>query len=192
LLAPVVEEETLKIYTKTGDQGMTGLLGSRRVPKDDLRIEAYGTIDELNAALGLARANALDPGSDVLVARLQDDLFAVGSALADPNPGGPFHDAITPGHVRRLEEQIDAMEAELPALTRFILPGGTPAAAQVHMARTVCRRAERLVVKLGHQPGEHVAAPLLVYLNRLSDLLFVLARAVNHRAGVADIPWGGL
>jgi cob(I)alamin adenosyltransferase len=183
---------TVKIYTKAGDEGMTGLLGSRRVPKDDLRIEAYGTIDELNAALGLARANALDATSDALVGQLQDELFAVGSALADPNPDGPFHAVITPEHSLRLEERIDAMEAELPPLTRFILPGGTPAAAEVHLARTICRRAERLVVRLGHQPGEHVASPLLVYLNRLSDLLFVLARAVNHRAGVADIPWGGL
>jgi cob(I)alamin adenosyltransferase len=184
-------DRTLKIYTKAGDEGMTGLLGSRRVPKDDLRIEAYGTIDELNAVLGLARAQAIDGGSDALLGRLQDDLFLVGSALADPNPKGPFHESITAEHTLHLEAQIDALEAELPPLSRFILPGGTPGAAHVHLARTVCRRGERLVVKLGHQPGEHVAAPLLVYLNRLSDLLFVLARAVNHRAGVADVPWSG-
>jgi cob(I)alamin adenosyltransferase len=182
----------MKIYTKAGDDGMTGLLGSRRVPKDDLRIEAYGTIDELNASLGLARALGLDSASDALVGQLQDELFAVGSALADPAPGGPFQGAITEAHVRQLEERIDALEAELPPLTQFILPGGPPAAAQVHLARTICRRAERKVVKLHHQPEGHVAAPLLIYINRLSDLLFVLARVVNQRAGVADVPWRGL
>jgi cob(I)alamin adenosyltransferase len=182
----------LKIYTKSGDDGMTGLLGSRRVSKDDLRIEAYGTIDELNASLGLARSLGLDDGSDALVGVLQDELFTVGSALADPAPAGPFQGLITAGHVLRLEERIDTLEAELPPLTRFILPGGPPAAAQVHLARTICRRAERLVVKLAHQPGEHVSSSLLIYLNRLSDLLFVLARVLNHRAGVADVPWGGL
>ncbi len=181
-----------KIYTKTGDDGTTGLLASRRVPKDDLRIEAYGTVDELNAALGVARATGLDPTSDALVERIQDELFAVGSALADPEPDGPFHATMTAEHVSRLEEHIDKLGEELPPLSRFILPGGAPAAAQVHLARTICRRAERLVVGLMHQPGEHVPATLLVYLNRLSDLLFVLARAVNHRAGVSDIPWRGL
>jgi cob(I)alamin adenosyltransferase len=182
----------VKIYTKTGDDGMTGLLGNRRVPKGDLRIDAYGTVDELNAALGLAHALGLDAGADALVRRIQDELFVVGSALADPNPDGPFHNTITPEHIRRFEGQIDALEAELLPLTQFILPGGTPAAAQIHLARTICRRAERLVVRLGHQPDEHVGGSLLVYLNRLSDLLFVLARAVNRRAGVADVPWRGL
>jgi cob(I)alamin adenosyltransferase len=181
-----------KIYTKTGDDGTTGLLSDRRVPKDDLRIEAYGTVDELNAALGLARAFGPDPAADALLARLQDDLFAVGSALADPNPDGPFHGAIGPDHVKHLEGTIDAMEAELPPLTHFILPGGSLPAAQLHVARTISRRAERLVVKLLRQPGEDVPVPLLVYLNRISDLLFVLARAVNHRGGVADVVWKGL
>jgi cob(I)alamin adenosyltransferase len=187
----VLGEPTVKIYTKTGDEGMTGLLGSRRVPKDNLRIEAYGTIDELNAALGLARASGLDAGCDALVGEVQDELFAVGSALADPDPAGPFQGGITASHARRVEERIDVLEAELTPLSRFILPGGTPAAAQVHLARTICRRAERLVVKLGHQPGEHVAGALLIYLNRLSDFLFVLARVINRRAGVADVPWRG-
>jgi cob(I)alamin adenosyltransferase len=181
----------LKIYTKAGDDGMTGLLGSRRVPKDDARIDAYGTIDELNAALGLARAHGLDGGADALVGQLQDELFVVGSALADPDPAGPFHAAIAPEHAERLEARIDALEAELAPLRRFILPGGVPASAQLHVARTICRRAERLVVRLGQNPGESVPRPLLVYLNRLGDLLFVLARAVNRRAGVDDIPWGG-
>lgn len=180
-----------KIYTRTGDDGTTGLLGSGRVPKDDLRIEAYGTVDELNAALGVARAAGLDPGADGLVAALQDDLFDVGAALADPDPNGPFHDTVGADRAERLEQAIDGLEAELPRLTQFILPGGTQAASQLHLARTVARRAERLVVALGHRDGEHVPAPLIAYLNRLSDFLFVLARAVNHRAGVADVPWRG-
>ncbi len=181
----------MKIYTKAGDAGLTGLLGSRRVPKDDLRIEAYGTIDELNAALGLARAYGPDPGADVLLRRLQEELFLVGSALADPDPNGPFHGAITAEDVGRLESQIDTLETELEPLTRFILPGGVPASAHIHLARTVCRRAERLVVKLGQQASEHVPAELLIYLNRLGDLLFVLARVMNRRAGVPDVLWGG-
>ena len=117
---------TVKIYTKTGDDGMTGLLGSQRVPKDDVRIEAYGTVDELNAVLGLARAQGLDPAADGLVAQLQSELFVVGSALADPSPGGPFHNAITAEHIARLEAAIDALETELEPLVQFILPGGTP------------------------------------------------------------------
>jgi cob(I)alamin adenosyltransferase len=182
----------VKIYTKTGDEGMTGLLGNRRVPKDDARIEAYGTVDELNAALGLVRSHGLDTAADGLLAAVQGDLFVVGSALADPAPGGPFHNAITGEHVARIESAIDTLETELKPLTQFILPGGTLAAAQIHLARTICRRAERLTVKLSRQPGEDVSSALIIYLNRLSDFLFVLARFVNHRAGVADIPWKGL
>ena len=182
----------MQIYTKTGDDGTTGLLGAGRVSKDDIRVEAYGTVDELNAALGVARAHGLDPDADALVARLQDELFVLGSALADPAPDGPFHSAITAEHVERLESAIDGLEDELEPLTQFILPGGTPAAAQIHLARTVCRRAERLAVTLARQPGQDVPAIVIVYLNRLSDLLFVLARAVNHRAGVADILWKGI
>jgi cob(I)alamin adenosyltransferase len=183
----------VKIYTKTGDDGTTGLLGAGRVGKDDPRIEAYGTVDELNAVLGLARATGgLDSEADSLVARLQDDLFAVGAALADPDPKGRFHNAVGEGLAARLEAEIDRLEAELPTLTRFILPGGSPAASQLHLARTICRRAERQVVRLGRQPGVDVPVHLLAYRNRLSDLLFVLARAVNHRSGVADVPWTGL
>ena len=133
----------MKIYTKTGDEGLTGLLGSRRVPKDDHRIDAYGTIDELNAVLGIARGCGLDSAADGLVAKLQDELFVVGSALADPSPGGPFHNAITDQHVARLESTIDGLETELEPLVQFILPGGTPPAAALHLARTICRRAER-------------------------------------------------
>ena len=182
----------MKIYTKSGDDGTTGLLGAGRVLKFDPRIESYGTIDELNAVLGVARAAGLDSDADSAVARLQDDLFAVGAALADPNPAGKFHNAVTTDHGDRLEAEIDAIEGELPPLTQFILPGGTAAAAQLHLARTICRRAERLVVRLDHKPDGLVPPNLIVYLNRLSDLLFVLARVVNHRAGVADIPWTGL
>ena len=181
-----------KIYTKAGDDGTTGLLANHRVLKDDVRIEAYGTVDELNAALGVVRAFRVDAHADGLLARIQDDLFAVGSALADPNPDGPFHEVLTLAHVERLERAIDAMELGLPPLTQFILPGGAPGGAQLHLARTICRRAERLCVHLARRPGEHVSALLLAYLNRLSDALFVLARAVNARAGVADVPWGGL
>ncbi len=183
----------MKIYTKTGDDGTTGLLGAGRVFKDDPRIESYGTVDELNAVLGLARATgALDADCDGLVARLQDDLFAVGAALADPDPAGKFHNAVTEAHAARLEAEIDRLEADLPPLTHFILPGGSPAAAQLHLARTICRRAERLVVRLNRQPDGAVPLHLVTYLNRLSDLLFVLARAVNHRSGAGDILWAGL
>ncbi len=182
----------MKIYTKTGDEGITGLLGNRRIPKDDIRIEAYGTIDELNAVLGLARAEGLDAASDRLIGELQDELFAVGSALADPDPKGRYHNTIQTKHAVRLEAIIDALESDLPPLTSFILPGGSRPAAQIHLARTVCRRAERLVVRLARQPGGDVPAALIVYLNRLSDLLFVLARALNHRARIADIPWKGI
>jgi len=182
----------MRIYTKTGDDGTTGFLGPGRVPKDDLRIEAYGTIDELNSVLGVARAHGLDVQLDELVRRLQDELFALGSALADPLPQGTFHNVITDAHVASLEQTIDALEAELDPLTQFILPGGTASASQVHLARTVCRRGERLVVKLSRVQHEHVSKTLIVYLNRLSDLLFVLARVLNHRAGIGDTVWKGL
>ena len=182
----------MKIYTKTGDQGMTGLLGKGRVSKDDVRIEAYGTVDELNAVLGLVRTHALDATVDGLIAQFQEELFAAGSALADPSPVGPFYHAITSEHIARLEIAIDALETELKPLTEFILPGGTPAAAHIHLARTVCRRAERLTVRLSRREGEDVSDLLIIYLNRLSDLLFVLARVLNHKAGVADTPWKGM
>ena len=183
----------MKIYTKTGDDGTTGLLGSGRVGKDDPRIDSYGTVDELNAVLGVARSSGgLDADADALLARVQDELFAVGAALADPDPRGRFHNAVAEGFATRLEAEIDRLEAELPPLSRFILAGGTPAASQIHLARTICRRAERLVVHLARQPGVDVPTLLVVYLNRLSDFLFVLARAVNHRSGVGDIPWSGL
>lgn len=179
----------MKIYTKTGDEGTTGILGSKRLRKDDARIEAYGTVDELNAALGVARAVGLDASEDAFAARLQDELFDLGAALADPNPEGRFHNTITEAQVEGLERAIDERVAELPPQRTFILPGGSPGAAHLHLARTICRRAERLVVHLAGLPDEHVPSPLLVYLNRLSDLLFVMARTANHRVGVADVPW---
>ena len=182
----------MKIYTKTGDDGLTGLLANRRVPKDDARIEAYGTVDELNALLGSVRSGKIDPAADALLTMIQNQLFVVGSALADPMPDGPFHNVVTPDHATTLEAAIDTMEAELVPLTQFILPGGTQESSHVHLARTVARRAERQVVHLARQPGEHVPHDVIIYLNRLSDLLFVLARALNHRAGVADVPWSGI
>jgi cob(I)alamin adenosyltransferase len=182
----------LKIYTKTGDDGTTGLLGSKRVAKDDPRIDAYGTVDELNAVLGIARATGFDAEVDTILEQVQNELFTLGSALADPDPSGPFHALVKPELAEGLERRIDALESKLPPLTRFILPGGSAASAQIHLARTVCRRAERLVVKLGHEPGEHVPETVIVYLNRLSDALFVIARYVNRLAGVDDVPWSGL
>jgi len=182
----------VRIYTKTGDDGTTGLLGAGRVSKDAVRVDAYGTVDELNAALGVARAHSLDADADALLARIQDELFVLGSALADPAPEGRFHRAITAQHVQTLESAIDGLEDELPSLAHFILPGGCPAAAQIHLARAVCRRAERAAVALSLAAGEDVSPVVIVYLNRLSDLLFVLGRSVNRRAGVADVIWKGL
>ncbi|MFO0956190.1 MAG: cob(I)yrinic acid a,c-diamide adenosyltransferase [Isosphaeraceae bacterium] len=179
----------MKIYTKAGDEGTTGLLGPGRIPKDDPRLEAYGTLDELNAVLGVARASGIDAEADAILGRIQSELFDAGASLADPDPNGRFHGKIGSGRIEALEAEIDAMEERLDPLTSFILPGGTPAAAQLHLARTVCRRTERAVVYLGHQGGQFVAPWLIPYLNRLSDHLFVLARAVNRRAAVADIPW---
>ncbi len=182
----------MKIYTKTGDDGKTGVLGDRRLSKNDARIDAYGTVDELNAGLGLARALGLPEEVERVVARFQDELFIVGAALADLSTQGRFRAAVTDDHVAWLEQTIDAFEATLAPLVQFILPGGSPAAAQLHLARTVCRRAERLVVGLGQQPCEDVPGVIVVYLNRLGDLLFVLARVVNQLAGVADVPWKGI
>ena len=182
----------MKIYTKTGDDGSTGLLGPGRVAKDSPRIDAYGTVDELNAAIGVSRASGPDHRADASLLSIQDDLFAVGAALADPDPSGRFHNSVKPDRSERLEREIDAMEAELTPLAEFILPGGTASASHVHLARTICRRAERLVVSLANTSGERVPGDLIVYLNRLSDHLFVLARAINARAGSKDVPWKGL
>jgi cob(I)alamin adenosyltransferase len=179
----------MKIYTKTGDAGDTGLFGGPRVSKDDARVEAYGAVDELNAALGVARARGGDADLDALLAQAQDHLFALGAELATP-PGAKARaavPAIDAAWAAALEQAIDRLEGELEPLRSFILPAGAPLAAELHLARAVCRRAERRVVALHRH--ERVAAEVLVYLNRLSDFLFVAARAANRRAGVPEAPW---
>jgi len=178
----------MKIYTRTGDSGQTSLFDGTRVSKADDRVDAYGEVDELNAWLGLARSSALDPDLDADLDRIQRSLFALGAELADPRDKiarRVTKAAVTDEDVTRLEELIDRHEAELRPLTRFILPGGTPAAAAVHLARTVSRRAERRIVAL--QPP--VDPVLIRYVNRLADLLFVLARVINHRAGTPEREW---
>jgi cob(I)alamin adenosyltransferase len=177
-----------KIYTKTGDDGDTGLFGGGRVGKDDTRVEAYGQVDELNAVLGLARAEGAGD-LDGLLQTLQDQLFTVGSILATP-AGSKASKGIPPigaTWVTDMEHAIDRWDVELPPLTSFILPGGSKAAALLHLGRTVCRRAERRVVPL--MRAGKVEPEVVVYLNRLSDLLFTMARVANHRAHVKDVPW---
>jgi cob(I)alamin adenosyltransferase len=177
----------MKIYTKTGDEGQTGLFGGPRVPKDDPRIEAYGTVDELNATLGVARAAGLPVPIDVVLARVEHELFALGAELATPEPDSHGTALVSAGHVTMLESDIDRFEEQLVPLRQFILPGGTPGAAQLHVARTVCRRAERRLVTLAGQ--QSISPTLVIYLNRLADLLFVLSRAANAAAGQADVEW---
>ena len=184
----------MRIYTKTGDKGETALMGGRRVPKDDRRVAAYGDVDETNACLGAVRAARPADFTDALLADIQRDLFHIGGALATPRPESlgaakRAKVAVTPARVRALEKAIDAAEAQLEPLRHFVLPGGTPKAAALHVARTVCRRAERSVVRLARE--EHVAGgkTILAYLNRLSDLLFVLARLANREAGRPDVTW---
>lgn len=183
-----------RIYTRTGDDGTTALGSGERRPKYDLRIAAYGTIDELNACLGIARSHTADqPAADAMLARIQNDLFDLGADLCTPEsatgkgPGGARL-AVSDAQVARLEQEIDALNAELSPLRSFVLPGGTPAAASLHLARTVCRRAERLMVELAHKPGETVSSAALKYVNRLSDLLFVASRFLN-RKGADDVLW---
>ncbi len=178
----------MKIYTKTGDGGETGLFGGPRVRKSDARVSAYGDVDELNAAIGLVRAGVEDPELEAHLARVQDELFCVGAELATP-PDAKARSAVPPVEPRwtaALEAAIDAWELELPPLHQFVLPGGTRTAAALHLARCICRRAERQVVVL---PAEARGAPLLAYLNRLSDVLFVAARVANHRAGRPEALW---
>jgi len=178
----------VRIYTRTGDGGETGLLGGRRVRKSVLRVEAYGELDELNACLGLAVAAVTDAGTVDLLTRIQRHLFALSARVADARAGEPAEKTAFPEtNVAEIERAIDEAEETLPSLKSFVLPGGSDAAARLHLARTVCRRAERRLVALAGQ-GD-VPAVFLAYLNRLSDLLFVLARAANLRAGVPDIPW---
>jgi cob(I)alamin adenosyltransferase len=179
----------VRIYTKTGDSGETALLGGTRVSKAAPRVAAYGEVDELNAWLGLVRASKLDDQLSAMLDRIQRDLFAVGSRLADPSGQVTRRlekASVTREDVTRLEAWIDLLDGELPPLRSFILAGGSPAGAALHVARTVCRRAERAVVSLGQ---DAVEPELRVYLNRLSDLLFVIARAANHRDGVPESEW---
>jgi cob(I)alamin adenosyltransferase len=179
----------VKIYTKTGDAGETSLFDNTRVSKADPRVDAYGEVDELNASLGAARAAGMDDDVAASLESIQKDLFAIGARLADPTEriaGRVTKAAVGDADVERLEQTIDRLDAEVPPLRRFILPGGSPAGSLLHLARTVCRRAERRVIALG--PGA-VEPILIVYLNRLSDLLFVMARAVNQRRGMPDVEW---
>lgn len=171
----------MKIYTRTGDRGETSLFGGARVPKNDPRIDAYGTVDELNSQLGVVLAIA----HDAQLLAVQRDLFEIGAHLA--SPGTSRFAGVEAARIEELERGIDAMEAELAPLKSFILPGGTAPAAQLHVARTVCRRAERLVVAL--QDDDPATQSSIAYLNRLSDYLFVAARYANHKRGVEDVPW---
>jgi len=178
----------LKIYTKTGDKGETGLFGGKRVPKDDLRIEAYGTVDELNTVIGTVRSFNDNKILDLVLSELQNQLFVLGADLATPpDVKSPATRRMTSKDYTSLEGIIDDIEGKLDGLNSFIIPGGTKAASFLHYARAVCRRAERLVVSLRRK--EEASEEALVFLNRLSDLLFVLARYSNKISGVKDIPW---
>jgi len=170
-----------KIYTRTGDAGDTGLVGGERVSKDAPRIWAYGTVDELNSVIGVARAGKPDKKTDAILADIQNDLFDLGAELA----GAPG--CLRQSQIDALEKLMDVCNAKLGPLREFILPGGMPVAAQLHVARTICRRAERFCVRLRHE--EKIGALVIPYLNRLSDALFVLARWVNYQAGQQDTFW---
>ena len=181
----------MKIYTKTGDSGETGLFGGGRVGKDHPRVEAYGDVDELNATLGLVRALEPMPRIDEVIVPIQRDLFSIGALLATPDRekmrASLEKARIDDGRIRELEGAIDQCEAELEPLRSFIVPGGTAKAAALHVARTVCRRAERRVVALQH--SEELPTIVVVFLNRVSDLLFMLARVANRRAGAGEVSW---
>ena len=181
----------MKIYTRTGDEGNTGLFGGGRTPKSDPRVEAYGDVDELNAAIGLARASELMPRIDEVLLPIQRDLFSIGALIATPDHEKMKQHLekarIDETRIAELERAIDDGDAELEPLKAFILPGGTHKAAALHLARTICRRAERRVVSL--RGSVEVPAVVVVYLNRLSDLLFTLARLANRRAGAGEVTW---
>jgi len=186
----------MKIYTKTGDAGETGLFGGQRVRKDNVRVDAYGDVDELNSVIGLAVAGFGDRMADLgeRLRSIQTELFTLGANLATPAPedgGRPnsYVGALDPARIPEMESWIDEAETELEPLKNFVLPGGSEAASRLHLARTVCRRAERRVITLAHEA--HLDENLVIYLNRLSDYLFTLARLANRRAGVDDIPWLG-
>ena len=182
-----------KIYTRTGDKGTTALGSGERVPKHSLRIDAYGTVDETNASIGMVRLHLgdADPKLDAMLLRIQNDLFDLGADLCVPDRGQKLEYEplrMVDAQVKRLEQEIDEMNAELKPLRSFVLPGGTPAAAALHMARTISRRAERLMVALAGEPNEPVGPAALKYINRLSDFLFVASRYVNDR-GKSDVLW---
>jgi cob(I)alamin adenosyltransferase len=181
--------EDVKIYTRTGDGGDTGLFDGTRVSKNHPRVAAYGDVDELNAWLGLTRASTSDPELAAMLDHIQRDLFALGARLADPAhriAERVTKAAVSQDDIARLEGWIDQLESELPPLRRFILAGGSPGAAAIHVARTICRRAERAIVSLG---PDAVEPQVLIYINRLSDLLFVMGRAANRRSGVPEAEW---
>ena len=181
----------MKIYTRTGDSGDTGLFGGGRVPKHHVRVQAYGDVDELNSFIGLVRATLPVEFEDALLESIQRDLFSIGGHLATPDPDkvrkALEKASLSSGRIAEFERIMDAADRELPPLTAFVLPAGTPKGAILHVARTVCRRAERQVVNLASE--ETVPDLFLVYLNRLSDLLFTLARLATHRAGAGDVTW---
>ena len=181
-----------KIYTRTGDEGTTALGTGKRVAKYDLRVEAYGTVDETNAVIGLARLHTgdTDPALDAMLARIQNDLFDLGADLCFPDEtkDGSARLSVTDAQVARLESEIDEMNRSLEPLRSFVLPGGRPAASFLHLARTVSRRAERLIVALASRPEEPVSEPAIRYVNRLSDFLFVAARYANDK-GATDVTW---
>jgi len=179
----------MKIYTRTGDTGSTGLLGGPRVSKDDDRIESYGTVDELNAAIGMARSAGLSEQVDSQLSRIQHELFSIGAELATPDPDQHQTRIVCNDHIEQLEAWIDQHEHGLPELKNFVLPAGDSGATHLHLARAICRRAERRVVTLGRRPQANVSEYLVVYLNRLSDLLFVLTRVANRDANVEEVPW---
>jgi len=179
-----------RIYTRTGDDGTTALGTGERRPKHDLRIAAYGTIDETNASLGIARLHLAElPELDAMLARIQNDLFDLGADLAVPERDGKAERLrVLASQVERLEREIDQLNDRLAPLTSFVLPGGKPAAAYLHLSRTICRRAERVMVELASRPTEKITPAGVQYVNRLSDFLFVAARAVNDD-GAGDVLW---
>ncbi len=185
---------SFRIYTRSGDDGTTGLVGGIRVNKNSCRVEAYGTVDELNATLGMSIALHGDPTLEDVLCDLQNELFILGADLATPGikqkkSGKSLVERINSSHTARLEEMIDHFEAELLPLSTFILPGGTPLAASLHFARVICRRAERCTISLYESEAPEVNLEAVKYLNRLSDLLFVMARVANLHQQVTDIPW---
>lgn len=176
----------VKIYTKTGDDGTTGLIGGKRMKKTDPRIIAYGTVDEINSTIGIVLSSALDPDVNEILTKIQNDLFVVGADLANPDLKNSDN-RVTNYMVEYLENQIDRLELELPPITFFILPGGSQLASQVHLARSVCRRAEINILEIAEK--EQINNICQIYINRLSDLLFVIARTINKRKKIKDVAW---